>query len=227
MLTASGMRSALWSFAPVPRRESNVKKAAAKKKAAEKKATAKQAATSGRSVPAESAARAAKTPAAPQTPAATGRCWLFKSEPDAFSIDDLAAAPDRTTFWDGVRNYQARNMLRDDVAVGDRVLFYHSNTDPLCIAGTALVVEAGSPDPTAFDPADPHYDPKSRRAQPAWYGVRIRLAARFERPVTRAELAADPRTADMLVLRRGMRLSIQPVTDEEYAAVLDLAGVRA
>ncbi len=153
------------------------------------------------------------------------RYWLFKSEPDVFSIHDLEAAESRTTGWDGVRNYQARNFLRDDVQVGDGVLFHHSNADPPAIVGTARVVRAGHPDPTAFDPAHPHFDPKSRPDTPTWYQVAIRLDAIFPEPVTLPRLKATSGLAGMELLRKGSRLSIQPVTPAEWRVVLGLAGV--
>ncbi|MFN0050856.1 MAG: EVE domain-containing protein [Planctomycetales bacterium] len=153
------------------------------------------------------------------------RFWLFKSEPELFSIDDLARAPDQTTFWDGVRNYQARNTLRDDVQVGDGVLFYHSQADPLAIVGAAAVVKSGYPDHTAFDPRDPHYDPKSEPAKPTWYMVDIRLTQVFPTPVTRVRLQSAAGLKSMVLLQRGSRLSIQPVTTVEWNAVHRLAGV--
>ena len=161
-------------------------------------------------------------------PAATERprrYWLFKSEPESYSIRDLAVDKKRTTFWDGVRNYQARNFLRDDIQVGDRVLYYHSNTDPLAIVGTAEVVKAGYPDHTAFDPQDHHYDPKSDPDSPTWYMVDIRLLQEFASPVTRAQLQAEPALAKMMVIQRGSRLSVQPVTADEWTTVHRLAGV--
>jgi predicted RNA-binding protein with PUA-like domain len=151
--------------------------------------------------------------------------WLFKSEPDAFSIDDLTRAKGRTTFWDGVRNYQARNLLRDTIQVGDGVLFYHSSTEPMAIVGTATVVKKGYPDHTAFDPKDPHYDPKSDPAEPTWYMVDIRLDKVFAEPLTRTQLQAIPALKEMMLLKRGSRLSVQPVTAGEWAAIHKLAGV--
>ncbi|HCS51267.1 EVE domain-containing protein [Rubinisphaera sp.] len=155
------------------------------------------------------------------------RFWLFKSEESCYSIDHLAAESNKTTFWDGIRNYQARNMLRDDVQKGDLVFFYHSNTDPLAIAGTARVVKAGYADHTAFDPIEKHYDPKSNPDEPTWYMVDIKFVKKFPQPVTRAMLKEDPVTANMMVLARGSRLSVQPVTQEEWEAVHRLAGVKA
>lgn len=155
----------------------------------------------------------------------TPRYWLFKTEADCFSIDDLARAANQTTFWDGIRNYQARNMLRDDVQAGDRVLFYHSNSDPLCIAGTCEVVRGGYPDHTAFDSSEKHYDPKSDPESPTWYMVDVKLIQKFPQPVTREELKSDSVLEGMAVLKKGSRLSVLPVTAEEWKAVHALAGV--
>jgi predicted RNA-binding protein with PUA-like domain len=152
------------------------------------------------------------------------RYWLFKTEPSEFSIDDLRAAPKQTTCWDGVRNYQARNLLRDEIQVGDRVLVYHSSTDPNAVVGVARVVRAGYPDHTARDPADPHYDEKASAADPRWFMVDIQLDTVFTRPVTLAELRGVPALKDMELLRRGSRLSVQPVRPDEFQQVLKLAG---
>ena len=154
------------------------------------------------------------------------RYWLFKSEPSAFSIDHLARSPQQTAPWDGVRNYQARNYLRDDVQPGDRVFFYHSSEGPLGIFGTMEVVGDSYPDPTQFDPASKYFDPKSTRKNPRWFLVDVKLIRKFPRPVTRDDLAGDKTTAGMLVMKRGMRLSIQPVTAAEWKAVHRLAGVK-
>ena len=150
--------------------------------------------------------------------------WLFKSEPGAYSIDDLVK--DKTTFWDGVRNYQVRNMLRDDVQVGDRVLFYHSNAKPMAVVGTAKVIEPGYPDHTAFDPKDKHYDPKSKADNPTWFMVDISIIQKFDTPVTRDDLKADKVASNMAVMRKGSRLSIVPVTEEEWQEVHRLAGAK-
>ncbi len=154
------------------------------------------------------------------------RYWLFKSEADCYSIDHLAREKQQTTFWDGVRNYQARNMLRDDVQVGDRVLFYHSGCDPLVIAGTAEVVRAGYPDHTAFEPDQQHYDPKSDPDNPTWYMVDIQLLQKFPQPVTRDMLKETRDLSKMIVLQRGSRLSVQPVTEAEWKTVHKLARVK-
>ena len=152
------------------------------------------------------------------------RYWLMKSEPSVFSIDNLAAAKEQTTRWDGVRNYQARNLLRHDIAVGDGVIFYHSSADPPAAAGTAKVVRAGYPDPTQFDPRDPGHDPASTRDDPRWWSVEIRAVEKLARVVTLDELKATRELSSMGVVRRGNRLSVQPVSDAELATVLRLAA---
>jgi predicted RNA-binding protein with PUA-like domain len=146
----------------------------------------------------------------------------MKSEPEVFGIDHLAQAKDQTTFWDGVRNYQARNLLRDEIAVGDGVIFYHSSADPPAAVGTAEVVRAGSPDPSQFDRESDHYDPGSSRDDPRWYGVHIKLTSKFARPVPLAELRANPALDDMVLLRKGSRLSVQPVTQAEWKVIVAL-----
>ena len=144
----------------------------------------------------------------------------MKSEPDVFSIDDLAKAKNQTTGWDGVRNYQARNLLRDDIAVGDGVLFYHSSVDPPAVAGLARVVRAGYPDPTQFDPKSDYYDKDSPRDAPRWFSVDIAFDRKLPRPVTLPELRGEAALADMVLLRRGSRLSVQPVTPAEWKRIL-------
>ena len=151
------------------------------------------------------------------------RYWLVKSEPDVFSFDDLLASPDRTTSWDGVRNYQARNSMRDDMKRGDLVLFYHSSADPTAIVGTAEIARDGYPDPTAFDPKDSHYDPKSKRDAPTWITVDIRAIERLKHPLTLAELRGVKGLEKMVLLQKGSRLSVQPVTASEWAIVMKLA----
>lgn len=148
--------------------------------------------------------------------------WLFKSEPDVYPLKQLKR--DRQTHWDGVRNYQARNFLRDTMQLEDRVLFYHSNADPMAIVGTARIVKTGYVDHTAFDTKDPHYDPKSKPEAPTWYMVDIEFLQEFSEPLTRDALRADPVTAEMMLLKKGSRLSVQPVTEEEWLAVHRLAG---
>jgi predicted RNA-binding protein with PUA-like domain len=151
--------------------------------------------------------------------------WLFKSEPDCFSFADLCTSPGRTTGWDGVRNFQARNFLRDDIQVGDGILYYHSGADPPAIAGVAEVVEGGHPDPTAFDPSADHHDPKSKPDSPTWYQVKIRAVRPIDPPLALPKLREVAALAGMELLRKGSRLSVQPVKAEEWAAVLELAGI--
>lgn len=154
------------------------------------------------------------------------RFWLFKSEPESFSIADLAKAPQQTTFWDGIRNYQARNFLRDDVQLGDRVLFYHSNSDPMAIVGICEVVRTGYPDHSAFDPQSKYYDEKTDPNNPAWYMVDIKLLQQLKSPLTRDQLKDAPELKDMMLLKKGSRLSIQPVARDEFLAILKLSGAR-
>ena len=154
------------------------------------------------------------------------RYWLMKSEPETFSIDDLARAPKQTTSWDGVRNYQARNLLRDEIQVGDGVLFYHSSADPPGVAGTAEVVRAGYPDASQFDAKSDHHDPAARPDDPRWYVVDIKFASRFEQPVTLPELRQTPALRDMVLLRKGSRLSVQPVTADEWKTIVALGTKR-
>jgi predicted RNA-binding protein with PUA-like domain len=149
--------------------------------------------------------------------------WLFKSEPASYSFESLMAEPDRTTGWDGVRNYQARNFLRDQIKIGDGVLFYHSSAAPPCIAGIAEVVRAGHPDPTAFDPKDKHYDPKSDPSQPTWYQVSIKAVRPIEPPLGLPFLSTVAELSRMELLRKGSRLSVQPVTPAEWKTILALA----
>ena len=148
------------------------------------------------------------------------RYWLFKSEPTAYSFADLQAEEDQTAEWDGVRNYQVRNYMRDDMKVGDGVLFYHSSAKPLAVVGTARIVREAYADSTAVDPAEKHYDAKSSPDNPIWLMVDIKAERAFKRPVTLDEIKQNPRLQSMLVIRRGMRLSIQPVTQEEWDEVV-------
>lgn len=149
------------------------------------------------------------------------RHWLMKSEPDAYSIDDLAA--DVTTHWDGVRNYQARNLMRDEMKVGDRVLYYHSQLRPPGVVGLAEVVKEAYPDHTAWDPDSHYFDPKSAPDDPRWFMVDISFVQKFPRMVSIDELKEYPELSDMVLLNRS-RLSVQPVTPEEYAFIVDLAA---
>ena len=146
--------------------------------------------------------------------------WLVKSEPNAFSIDALAAK--KEALWDGVRNYQARNFMMNDMKPGDLVLFYHSSSEPPGVAGIAEVSGAAEADPTQFDKKSEYYDEKALRAKPIWYCVKLRFKQKFERLVTLAEIRAEPRLNDMPLLRKGQRLSIQPVGKEEFALIASI-----
>ena len=145
--------------------------------------------------------------------------WLMKSEPDECSIDDLARAPRQTLPWTGVRNYQARNFMRDDMRVGDGVLFYHSSCPQPGIAGLAEVASGAYPDATQFDPQSPYFDPKSPRDAPRWLHVDVKLREKT-RLVELKELRAAPELAGMRVLQRGNRLSITPVTPSEWRFIV-------
>lgn len=146
--------------------------------------------------------------------------WLLKSEPNAYSIDDLAR--DKTTHWDGVRNFQARNYMRDQMKVGDKVLFYHSNTEPIGIVGVAEVCKEAYPDHTAFDPKDHHYDPKSDPSKPTWYMVDIAFVKKFDTPLTLSDIKANPGLETMMVAQKGSRLSVQPVSKEHFDYIVAL-----
>jgi len=152
--------------------------------------------------------------------------WLLKTEPTAFSIQDLAAAPAQRTLWEGVRNYQARNFLRDEMQVGDRILLYHSNAKPSAVVGTATVVWGATPDPSAFDAKDPHFDPRSDPRHPTWFLVEVQLDRIFPEPIPLEALRSLPALQDMELLRKGSRLSIQPVRKAEFEAILELASGR-
>jgi predicted RNA-binding protein with PUA-like domain len=153
--------------------------------------------------------------------ARTKRYWLVKSEPTVYSIDDLER--DGRTSWDGVRNYQARNLMRDDMAAGDLVLFYHSNADPPGVAGIARVAGSAHPDLTARDPGGHAYDPAASDEDPRWFAVDVEFVRRFPHPVPLPVLRQTPGLEDMVLLRRS-RLSVQPVRPQEFDIVLHLAG---
>lgn len=150
------------------------------------------------------------------------RYWLMKSEPDTFGIDDLMQRPRQTEHWDGVRNYQARNMLRDEMKKGDHAFFYHSSCDEPAIVGIVEIVRASYPDFTAFDPESPHFDPKSTTDSPRWYMVDVRFRRKLRRPITLAELKQQPALVGLPLLRRGNRLSILPISAEEWKYILSL-----
>lgn len=146
--------------------------------------------------------------------------WLFKSEPSCFSIDDLSKRPKQTEHWDGVRNYQVRNMLQRDIQVGDQAFFYHSSCNPPGIAGVIEVVKAGYPDFTAWHPESDHYDPRSTPEKPLWYMVDVKLVKKFPRLITLEALKQHPQLSDMLILRKGNRLSITPISKKQWQLVL-------
>jgi len=149
------------------------------------------------------------------------RYWLMKSEPGTYSIEDLKR--DGKTCWDGVRNYQARNLMRDEMRVGDGVLFYHSREKPMGVYGIAEIVREAYPDDSAFDPQDKHYDPKSDPANPTWMMVDIGYVGMLETPVTLDMLKQTPGLEKMMVIQRGSRLSVQPVTKKEWDIVLGMS----
>lgn len=145
--------------------------------------------------------------------------WLFKSEPETFSIDHLQKKPKQTEHWDGVRNYQVRNMLRDQIHVGDKAFFYHSNCTPPGIVGIMEIVKAGYPDNSAQNPESKYYDPKSTPENPRWFMVDVRFVKKFNRMITLEELKKHPMLENMLVTRTGSRLSITPVAPEEWETI--------
>lgn len=152
------------------------------------------------------------------------RYWLMKVEPSAYTIADLER--DGVTGWEGVRNYKARNYLRDEITPGDGVLFYQSNADPSGVAGLAEVVQGGYPDPTQFAKGHDYHDAQSTRAAPRWYTVDIKFVERFPDVVSLAALKANPRLRDMMVTKRGMRLSVQPVDEPHFDEVVRMARSR-
>jgi predicted RNA-binding protein with PUA-like domain len=149
--------------------------------------------------------------------------WIFKSEPDEFGIDHLAAQPRQTARWDGIRNYQARNNLRDGIKKGDQVLFYHSSCKLIGIAGTMEVAKAAYPDPAQFDPESKYFDPKSSPENPRWYCVDVRLLDKYTGVIPTTTLKAEPATADLSIFKQG-RLSIAPVSARQWKAVQKLAS---
>ena len=153
------------------------------------------------------------------------RYWLLESDPDSFGLPHLKRSRGRTTCWDGVRNYQARNLLRDELKQGDGVLFYHSQVAPPAVVATAKVVRAGYPDPTQFGRSSKYYDGGSTRVSPRWYAVDIQLDRELARPVTLPEIRETPGLEEMVLVQRG-RLSVQPVTSDQWKIVLRL-GSRA
>lgn len=151
--------------------------------------------------------------------------WLMKSEPDTFSIDDLAKKANKTEPWNGVRNYQARNMLRDQMQQGDLAFFYHSSCEIPGIVGIMEIVRAGYPDNTAFDPESKYYDPQSSPDNPRWFMVDVKLKQKFKHIISLQQLRNNPKLKDMVLLRRGNRLSITPVTEQQWQAILTMEAV--
>ncbi len=145
--------------------------------------------------------------------------WLMKTEPKCFSVDDLAKEKKQTTYWDGVRNYQARNFIRDEMKLGDKVIFYHSNSEPPGAAGICEIVKEAYPDFTAFDPESPHYDPKSKKDSPAWMMVDVKLTKKFSTFVPLSMLRENKKLQKMQLLQRGNRLSVMPITKEEFEVI--------
>ncbi|WP_223671232.1 EVE domain-containing protein [Kangiella shandongensis] len=148
--------------------------------------------------------------------------WLMKSEPDVFGIEHLKALPNQTDHWDGVRNYQARNMMRDEMKVGDQVFFYHSNCKPPAIVGIMEVTREGYPDHTAFDPDEKYYDPKSDPEKPRWYMVDVKHVRDLKREIPLDELKQYPELSDMRLVQKGNRLSIMPVDKKEWDFILSI-----
>ncbi|MFA5804578.1 MAG: EVE domain-containing protein [Melioribacteraceae bacterium] len=149
--------------------------------------------------------------------------WLIKSEPEVFSIDDLAKAKNQTTHWDGVRNYQARNYIRDEIMIGDKVIFYHSNAEPPAAAGICEVIKEGYPDFTAFDPKNIHYDPKSKKDSPTWFMFDVKFVKKFSKPVSISEIKSNNKLSKIKLVQRGNRLSVMPVTKEEFEEIEKMA----
>ncbi len=153
------------------------------------------------------------------------RYWLMKSDPETYGLAQLEREPGKRTCWDGVRNYQARNLLRDQVQKGDGVLFYHSRSKPPAVVATARVVRGGYPDPSQFDPRSRYHDPKSTEQAPRWYAVDIQLEKKLAQPVDLPTLRDKPALGKMALLRKGNRLSVQPVTEQEWKTILKLGGL--
>jgi len=148
--------------------------------------------------------------------------WLFKSEPNSYSIDDLKK--DKKTHWDGIRNYQARNFIRDEMKKGDLVLFYHSNAEPNAVVGVCEIVKEAYPDHTAFDPDSKYYDPKSKKDNPAWMMIDLKYKKKFKNPVELSTIKDNPKLKDMRLVQRGNRLSVFPIEKKEFNEILKMSG---
>ena len=152
----------------------------------------------------------------------TKKYWLFKSEPTAYSIDDMQK--DKKTYWDGVRNYQARNFIRDEMKKGDQVLFYHSNAKPNAVVGICEIVKEAYPDFTAFDPDNKHFDPKSKTDAPAWFMVDIKFIKKFSKSVSLEEIKSNSKLKKMRLVQRGNRLSVFPIEKAEFEVIEKLGN---
>lgn len=155
----------------------------------------------------------------------SAKYWLFKSEPESFSLQDFKKSKNKTTHWDGVRNYQARNFIRDEMKAGDKIIFYHSSTDVPAAVGICEIVKEGYPDFTAFDPNDKHFDPKSKEDTPAWYMVDIKFVEEFKSPVTLEQIKENPKLQKMRLVQRGNRLSVMPVEEDEFKEIARLGKI--
>ncbi|MCB9025365.1 MAG: EVE domain-containing protein [Bdellovibrionaceae bacterium] len=150
--------------------------------------------------------------------------WLMKSEPETFSIDDLSR--DQSTLWEGVRNYQARNFMMKDMKVGDEVLFYHSNAQPPGVVGIAKISKKAQPDPSCYDKKSPYFDKKSTKQIPRWFCVEVSFKQKFPELISLDEIKQEPQLKDMLVVKKGQRLSIQPVAENDFLYLLEMASVK-
>lgn len=148
--------------------------------------------------------------------------WLLKSEPQTFSIDDLIRSPNQSSKWDGVRNYKARNYIRDGMKVNDFCFFYHSSCPEPAIVGIAEVIKAADVDKTAFDPKSEYYDPKSTPDKPRWYQVTVAFREKLKQPITLKAMRENPKLANMILLRKGNRLSVMPLTRQEWQSILNM-----
>ncbi len=150
--------------------------------------------------------------------------WLLKSDPEEFSIRDLLKTKDKTTYWNGVRNYQARNFMRDEMKKGDGVLFYHSNAEPNAVVGICEIAREGYPDHTQFDPDDIHFFASAKKEDPTWFMVDIKFVREFKQPVTLDDIKKNPKLKKMRLVQKGTRLSVMPVTTEEFDEVVKMGG---
>lgn len=150
--------------------------------------------------------------------------WLIKSDPDEFSFEDLKKSKNKTTYWNGVRNYQARNFMRDEMKKSDGVLFYHSNAEPNAVVGTCEIVKEGYPDHTQFDPDDIHFFPSAKKEDPTWFMVDVEFVKEFKQPVTLETIKNNHRLKNMKLVQKGNRLSVMPVSKEEFDEVVKMGG---